>query len=434
MPAIPNPAAPAPGPAGAVPFAPPSPPAPSQTHLPGAFLTPLGVPTAVFELHPGLRISEEWTDNFFLSRRNREQNFRTVVAPGFTLAINGPRTVGNVSASFGLTYDTAESDENIKLFPDLSASIRHTFGPTLALTLTDSFVRNDDPQRGDAFGLRRERRTFTSNSFGASLDWALGLWTTQAYYRNSIFFEEEGGGDDTWSHVLGVNASRRLGALTTLRFGYEFSYFQSDRSSSNDRDGIGHLVHASLSRQIGAFATGGVSTSLSTNSFDDTVTWNVSLFGAYGLPTGLSLSGAVGYSHLFLDRGGDENTFSINASASYAWTRASVSVGVFQDFRQTFNEGQDFGIVLTRSYFAAFSYRITPTMGLSANVSYSENEPTGAGNVRQSDSSNTLTFAVAYDWQILRWLSMNLRYAYTDYSGFNGATENRATVSFAASF
>jgi hypothetical protein len=340
-----------------------------------------------------------------------------------------------VSASFGLTYDTAESDESIKLFPDLSASIRHTFSPTLALTITESFVRNDDPQLGDSFGLRRERRTFSSNAFGVSLDWALGLWTTQAYYHNSIFFEEEGGGEDTWSHVLGVNASRRLGALNTLRFGYELSYFQTDSSGSNDRDGIGHLVHASLSRQIGAFGTGGVSTSLSTNSFDDTVVWNVSLFGAYGLPSGLSLSGAFGYSHLFLqDDGDDENTFSVNATASYRWTRATASVGVFQDFRQTAVVGQDFGLVLTRSYFASFSYRITPTMGVSANARYSENEPTGAGNAREQDNANTLTFSASFDWQILRWLSMNLRYSYTDYQGLNGATENRATVTFAASF
>src|SRR5262249_54455197 len=152
------------------------------------------------------------------------------------------------------------------------------------------------PTQADQFGLRRERRTFTSNSFSISADWLIDIIQTQAYYRNSIFFSEE----DTASHVLGANASTRGGALNTLRVGYELSFSQTtnvDReranelgTSTSDRDSVGHLIHASFSRQIGLYGTGGVSTSYSFQTRNSSRVWNISLFSSYGLPTGLSMS------------------------------------------------------------------------------------------------------------------------------------------------
>ena len=118
---------------------------------------------------------------------------------------------------------------------------------------------------------------------------------------------------------------------------------------------------------------------------DNTRIYNASLFGAYGLPSGLSLSASVGYSILDSDNQDTEGTVSANVTASYRFNRAFFSVGVFQDFRQTSQQGQNFGTVQTRSYFGSFLYQWTPFINTTLNVSYNENEPTGTGNDRNSE-------------------------------------------------
>src|SRR6185295_20083603 len=114
------------------------------------------------------------------------------------------------------------------------------------------------------------------------------------------------------------------------------------------------------SRQFGLYTTAGLSTSAQFQTQDNTRIYNASLFGAYGLPSGLSLSAAVGYSILDSDNRDTEGTVSANVAASYRFNRAFFSVGVFQDFRQTSQQGQNFGTVQTRSYFGSFLYQWTP--------------------------------------------------------------------------
>jgi hypothetical protein len=133
--------------------------------------------------------------------------------------------------------------------------------------------------------------------------------------------------------------------------------------------------------------------------------------------------------------------------ASYRFTRAAVSVGVFQDFRQTAQQGQNFGTVQTRSYFGSFLYQWTPFINTTLNVTYSENEPTGTGNRLGGGSQNTLTYGGSLNWQALRWLSASLQYQYikqtggdtfsnnqTGQFGTGDYAENRVTLSLFATF
>ena len=96
-----------------------------------------------------------------------------------------------------------------------------------------------------------------------------------------------------------MNASTRIATDYTVRGGYEFSRTDNTGGGSDSTgvgaDTTGHTVFASAARQFGLYTTGGLSSSYSFQTDRDTRIWNVSLFGAYGLPTGLSVSAAVGY-------------------------------------------------------------------------------------------------------------------------------------------
>lgn len=451
------------------------PPPPSQTNIPAPLLFPTpgaaGVPGltipgafgptvatfrgALLEFHPTLRLAEEYSDNFFQTTSRSEENFRSILGPGFTLLLNGARTFGALSTTVDLVHDTVRnSGDEIKGFPSLNAVVRYAFTPRLSLTVSETFVRTDSPASLDRSGIRRGRQTASTNSLGFAVDWLLDRIATQAYYRNVLFFNEDEEGNQSTSgtasqgnsitNIFGLNAGTRIATDYIVRAGYEFSRTDTtDGGTGGDTNS--NTFFGSASRQFGLYTTGGLSTSYSFQTQDGTKIWNASVFGAYGLPTGLSVSASVGYSLLNSDSQDNEGIVSANVSASYRFARAAISVGVFQDFRQTAQQGQNFGTVETRSYFGSFLYQLTPFINTVLDVTYSENQPTGSGNVDNGGNQKMLTYGASLNWQVLRWLSLSLRYAHTKQTGgnvFNQTTvdgsgdyaENRASISLFATF
>jgi hypothetical protein len=440
---------------------------PGGLTLPGAFApTVATLGGATLEFRPTLRVSEEYSDNFFQTTSRSQENFRSTLGPGFLILMRGARTLGTVSTTVDLVHDTVEnSGDEVKVFPSLNATLRYALTPRLSLTLSDTFVRNDSSNDLDRTGIRRGRQTSNTNAASLTVDWLLDQVATQAYYRNVLFFNEDSNGNgttdgtsqsDSVTHILGLNAATRIATDYLVRVGYEFSRTDSTGGTSSSTDGdtdgdtTSHTVFGAASRSFGLFASGGVSTSAQFQTLNSTRIYNASLFGAYGLPTGLSLSAAVGYSILQSDTEDSSGTVSVNASASYRFAKAVASVGVFQDFQQTAQRGQNFGTVRTRSYFGSFLYQLTPFINSTLHVTYSENEPTGTGNVQGAGTETTLTYGATLNWQVLRWLVASLAYIHTRGTGQSAFgqgststttldtsgnfTENRAILSLFATF
>ena len=429
------------------PYVPPQPPGPSQTRIPGAFDTsiiPTGAPRFIFT--PSLTLAEQWTDNFFLVDRGRTENFRTSLALGLALLMNLPNTQGSISTSLAGAYDSAPDTENFNFFPSFHATVIHTFTPRLSLTITEDLRRDDDPLFADPNGLRRNRETFVTNTLSLSLNWLVDIFQTQLYYRNLLFFSDSG---DTISHIIGGNVSMPAGALNTLTGGYEFSF----HDTSSNSDSYSNRVYGIFRRQIGTFTTVGVSSSFAWNhTTSDSTIFNVSLIGSHGIPGGFSVSGSVGYG-LFDSSTASKPThlFTASLNASYQFARGFVTVGFFQDVRQTAEEGQDFGLVTTRAARGSFSYPITPFINANVHAEYSRNEPL-EGSSQTIPSSSILTAGANLSWQITNWLSMTLAYLYIDRKTdrdtnigsnpgeFNrntflqNSTENRATATITATF
>jgi hypothetical protein len=412
-------------------------------------------PGATFEYHSTLTLSVEYTDNFNLSTsaQGKQSNFRTTLSPGSTILINTGKTQGSVSLSSGFSYDSSTGPGDFNAFPSLSASIRHAFNPRLSLTLTDSFNRSDNPSVADSSGLRQQRQTFTSNTFGASVDWLLDLLQTQYYYRNS-YFSNSGtnntsqndansasqSNSDTTSQTFGLSASTRVGALNTVRVGYEYSISEPQQDVTSH----GNLFTASLSHQLGTYASAGVQGSYATQTLDDLKIWNGSVFGAYGVPAGFSFSGSVGYSVINSDVASNQSGFSGNALVSYAHAKGAISLGIFQDYRTTYQggqigqsgvdqSGQNYGVVQTLGITGSFSYRLTPIIGSFLSAAYTQNKNTGIGNIKSNSSDDYFTASAGINWPILRWLNLSLQLTRNQYNQPD-RSENRGLLSLSASF
>jgi len=427
-------------------------------------MPPIGIaPGATFQYHATLTLSEEYTDNFNLatSAQGKQSNFRTALSPGSTVLINTAKTQGSVSATSGLSFDSSTGQDSFNVFPSLSASIRHSFNPRLSLTLTDSFNRNDSPSVADSSGLRQQRQTFIANSFGASVDWLIDLLQTQYYYRNSYFTNSGTNSTSqsntnstsqsntnstsqtnstTTSQTFGLGASTRIGALNTARVGYEYSISEPQQGVTS----YGNLFTASVSHQLGAYASAGVQGSYSTQTLDNLTIWNGSVFGTYGLPTGFSFSGSVGYSLLNSDVASNQGGFSGNAIASYAHARGVISLGIFQDYRTTYQggqigqngvdqTGQNFGVVQTLGLTGNFTYQLTPFLGSFMQAAYTQNKNTGIGNTKSDTSQDYFTASAGVNWPVLRWLNLGLQYTRNQYNQPD-RSENRALLSLSTAF
>jgi hypothetical protein len=393
---------------------------------PPAALQPLeGRKLFEFDFNPN--VTETWTDNFNLTSSNKVENFRTTLGWGTNVLINGANTKGSVAGQAGLTYDTADASDGVRFFPNVNAAVQQTLSPRLTLGATEVYTRNDQPAQTNSFGLNTQRQTFSSNTFGVSADWLLDQVATQGYYWNSYFTSND---TTTVANTLGANASTTIGPLNTVRAGYEVSASNTTGSGS-DTSTVGatsgyatsQTFYGSLSRQTGQYSTAGVSSSYTLLSVDSARIWNVSLFASYGVPPGLSLSASLGYSFLTSKDESDTGIVTTNSTLSYAFTRAAISVSAFQDYRNTGNGGQNFGVVQTSGYSGNFLYTFTPSITGNLLAGYTTNDITGIGNNGSTPSSNTLTAGGGLRWQILDWLSSSLQYSYTVYnSGSNSAT------------
>ena len=488
-----TPSGPSAPPIAAPAFVPPAAPNPSQSNVPvfSLFGGGLSPEIARFEFHPTFTLSEQYTDNFFLLPVRQQENFRTTLSPGFVFLANTPKTQGSVSTSLSFAYDTVTSQQQFHFFPNIAAMLRYQYSPRLTLTLTETLNTGDDTLQADTFGLRGpERRQFLTNSLGLTADWQIDQFQTQFFYRQSLFMGSSnilgGNGleDATFTNIFGANVSFPILTDNRIRLGYELSVTDVSGPTSNNPnnqsnffgDSIGHLVFASYTRQLNANATAGLSTSLSYQTRDNSRVWNSSVFGTYGTPIGFSVSASFGYSLFSSDNRSDTSGFSTNTSISYRFGQVVTSLSVFQDFRQTYQQGEDLGVVQTRVFSATLSMPVTEVTRAVFTASYNENEPTGVGN--NSSASTTKFFSASAtmnspyftagvrgtygDNQLLgpvngpvlqsgptttigafgsiplgRWFSMNLDYTHFIREGqtrLGDVVENRATVSLRGSF
>jgi hypothetical protein len=204
------------------------------------------------------------------------------------------------------------------------------------------------------------------------------------------------------------------------------------------------LFTASVARQLGTYASAGVQGSYSTQTLDDVRIWNGSVFGTYGLPTGFSFSGSLGYTLVNSEVASNQGGVSGNINASYAHARGVISLGIFRDYRTTYQggrigqsgvdqSGQNFGVVQTLGLTGSFTYQLTPLIGSFLQAAYTQNENTGIGNTKSNTTQDFFTANAGINYPILRWLSLGLQYTRNEYNRPT-RSENRGLLSLSASF
>jgi hypothetical protein len=426
---------------------PPSPTIPSVLNpiisFPGA--PPGRVPGTLFEYHPTIGLSTEYSDNFFRTATGRRENVRTTLSTGSQFLLNLPLTKGFLDYSLRTSHDTATDELNY--FHALVAQGRWQATPRLALTLTDTFTRGDEPEQANGLQLRNQRRTFLSNTFSATSDYRLANVDTQQYYRLSNFSEqggdEQGADRSTVAHTAGATAATNVAEVNRVTLGYEYVNSQTTDSGST----TGHRVTASVARQVSALTSAGINTSYAFRTTSpesgaerDFRVLTAALFGSHALPAQWSATGSIGVSAL--SGQGDRWIVSGSLDLVYQLARGTLTLSADRGFSETFAQGENFGVVETQGVRAGFSYLLTPLITSTASIFYRQNDPTGlGGGTQQKETAWGATAGAAY--HVLRWLTIGADYTFSnrDSSGTGGGgaqqgevIENRGRISVNAAF
>jgi len=438
-----------------------------QRYLPAP--TAAVAPTARFQFLPTIGFSEEYTDNFNLTERNKVSNYRSTISPGLSLSINSAFVKGLVGYTFSPSYDTATDD--ISMFHSLIGNVAWDVTPLWKLTLADTFTKGDQPEQANSLGLRRQRQEFTSNILSLSSDYLLGTVATRQSYVMSKFSDQNG--QDTTAHTLALSAVLPIYRTNSLSAGYEYLSSSTTSTGSNstsvfglasntgDSDVTGHKLSLSLSRKVNSFRSYGVIASYAlrsatSNTQDvDFQVWNAQVFHDYELTNRLKLHTTLGVSGVNTDSGQSSGpSLSTQSSLVYQFAKAILTVAADKGVSETFTQGENFGLVETEGARASLSYPFTPSITGTVDGYYRHNKETGIGGFTTNTTGNGETKSwggsLTFSWQILRTLLFTLTYTYTKQTGdtnnpngtvnsTNGVndsnyTENHVKAAFTLSF
>jgi hypothetical protein len=407
---------------------------------------------AIIEIHPSIRLSEDFSDNFNHSSSNKTSNFRTSVVPGLSLVANDPRFNGFMQGNVSESYDSANA--RLNTFYSLSGVLGAVLTPRLSLRLTEALLKTDTPGAADRLGLRTGRQTFTSNVTALTANYLIADVNTKAFYRFSHFSASTG--LDTTSHAMGVNASKQIFMSDYVSLGYEYLDSRSTRPSNVEAASTlttttglsvptagtkGHQGLASYSHQFTGTWSGGLSGSYAARTPQSSQTgtaspftiWSISAFSSF---TGgrLTMASNIGFSELTSDSGSQKTSITTFSSLVYALPRGTAALTLDRGFSETFASGENFGVLETQGVTGAFTYPLTPTATQIATAFYRDNKRTSltVGDIATKCYGTALSVSA----QLLHWLSLVTEYRHVEQSSPTLGTipENRIRMSLTASF
>src|SRR5262245_28176556 len=242
---------------------------PSRPEIVFPVTPPARRPVQLFEFHPLIGASAEYTDNFNLTASNHKSNFRSMLSPGMNVLLDSGFLTGRATYVLSGFYDTAVHE--FGYFNAFAAGLSWEATPRIRLNLAGSVNQSDEPNQADTLGLRVTRRKFTSSYLSASSDLDIEGITASPYYHFSSFLDK--GAPDTTTHSPGVILGTTLYSIHRVTVGYEYlnSTTAAGTAGVGESDTQGHQLSGSFSRDISVRTTLGISGGYAFRTQDQTL-------------------------------------------------------------------------------------------------------------------------------------------------------------------
>lgn len=372
---------------------------------------------------PRISVSEEYTDNLFLTDSNKEHDYITTISPGFTAQILGKNSGAEISYDAGYSmYDEYDEYDNWRHDARFSGWVQ--MAKNTRLEVNDSFLRTEDPlidsdiaalraEEPEALidsTIRRSRRTYYTNTAGINLIHQFGRADSFNLGFIHSFLEND---DPIYDDNERYNPYAGLTFWFAPEWGAEIrgDYTKGEFDDSDDLDGwygSARLIKR-FSRHLDGFVQYAHWVVEYDGNSEDFQVYNPSAGFVYTISDDISFSLEMGYAFLNIEDDDDESFMSAIGNLTKTFRRGSINIIGSAGY-----EGADFGaegLGVAEFYELGGSVTYQLTRHLSGNVfgSYRNNEYIEETPEREDKITRA---GLGLEMQALEWMSLGLDYAY----------------------
>jgi opacity protein-like surface antigen len=419
-----------------------------------------------------ISLVEEYSDNFFLSESDPQDVYRTSLNLGTVYRLENERSFVSLANSLRGSYDTGGGLGTFA-FANLSLNAGYEL-PRLTVSLSESFIRSDEPEEATPAGIQRQRRPFAQNIVSPQLRYTLTPTTALNFaYTNTLVWNDSTPEDNAdtstgdQDDILGNSVSHAFSAGLQHRFtrnlsggaNYTFSMTNSEEEPDSQSQAasadLAYLIDPRTAASFRAF--GSLIDRIQGTSDVSTSATDARVFGTtFGVRRQLihSLAAFVAIGPTVVNRQGRPTrvfaNWQVGLEGALPHTRrTSLSLSTQQSIQDTAADINNVGLVLDRSATLTLNHSLSRDLLASvfANFSYEQVlDDTAAGASAQDQDSTLWNAGISLSYALSRIWSINGTYRYqhgdsdatesnVDGTGLGGKySENRVIFSITAAF
>jgi hypothetical protein len=399
---------------------------------------------------PSITVSEEYTDNLFLTDEDEESEFLTVIAPRAAFSVEGKTFGWELAYEPGFTFYN-QHDELNTVRHSASLDGRHQLTKRLSLTLADNFTRTEEPYRRADISFRRPRAQVVTleelidytirtsreprytNDALARLDYQFGADDrVYAAFNHRIFRDENPRGEDSQRYTPSVGFEHWLDTWNGLRgdLSYTRGLFEEETDDFHDVEGNLRFTHK-FDRFLGGFVE---YTHLYTNfddAEDDYHVYNPAAGVNYTFAEDAFIEASLGYFIQDRETGDNESGITVNLDIGKSWRykRWAFRLNGSSGYEQTYFRSENLGFTEFYQVRGGLDYNFTRYLRASLSADYRFSQYL---DVEPEREDHIATASGGLTYQATQWLSFSLSDTYRVVESdaeFNDYRENRVVLS-----
>ncbi|THB73208.1 MAG: hypothetical protein D3926_24320 [Desulfobacteraceae bacterium] len=364
---------------------------------------------AVIRFTPYVSLSEEYTDNYFQTEHQTEEEWETSLSAGFNFEVLETRKQASVSYEISRVMydryeenDTWEHDFGLRGILNLT---RHT-----DLTLTDSFQRRSEiSQRTGTW------EEHYSNNTTLALTHQFGRRNRAGFNLSYGFDRYEDPNDDEYESI---SSSGFLEYWLGVRYGFELTAFTDNTTfelSDNEEDSWGGSIR--LIRQVNNHFQVylGYRHTWSGDDSDQHTVYNPSAGFDWTVSETSSVSVGAGILFSRYDNQEDSDEFFIDVNAFKLFDfsrRGSLALSLSSGYEEVNERAASLGFSIYYQGGFIYNYELSRQVSLDITGTYTRDEFDETGNNRTDDR---LDFSTGITWRPLSWMTCTFSYSYTSF-------------------
>ena len=380
---------------------------------------------------PKLSINGEYTNNVNLSDDTEESDYITTISPGFDFEISKKIRGVKISYQPGYSeyakhskYNTWRHSAQFSGWTDISKRTK--------LEVNDSFRRSEEPISEEDTTIRKDRKSYYTNSAGINLTHQLGKSDSISMgYVYSILENEDPDIEDNAKHNPSIGFSHRFSPYLDIdaRVFYIKGEFDIDDKTVESDDFDHWNGSLQLTNKFTKYLDGFVNYAHTHMDFkgesEDYQIYNPSIGMSYTIDEGTSLSLDVGYYYRDREKSESNSGITVNGNIGKTWRlkRGSINLTGSSGFSESYFGAESLGFNRYYQGQGTANYRLTKYLSSDISASYRTTEYLDVRPEREDRDTNAglgITFRSPARW----WLPVSVRLGYSYHSVDSTLSEN----------